>query len=1396
MISDSNVQVFYLRQTYGMIEGRILSNRQYVRGKDTPMVTQSKQGFREVSPHTEEFGEFVRRLRHRWKVSLDDVVFYLPNYLPKWGKWQRVTFNRIENGRRSPRFAELYPLYQALQRAGVDFTIEETQAFVDLARHRIETKQKRRERYSDAKWNLLRGQLIQDNYSPQVHTTRDHAKTQAFAPDPPDTSHILGRDAWLQSMLDHLHSYPAKKLIVVQGPPGIGKSSALTLLLQNLADDAQMLPLYFHGTFSNMGVLAEESLDRLLATIIATLAVYTEDTQTLPLPQRIDFAIHQLATASKHVALLLDHAEVLLQEGGLLAPCWQEFLTLFLHRQHHGTLFIATREWPGWTGKDRSFVVESVLPALSPESAAVIWRRLGFSHASEHLLQEASRRCGGNPQMIELRAATLRHRCYAFSWESGEIMALPEENDEDLLLQELLAEPHIFGDADVEAQQLLQQVITSHLSQDAEHLLGVLALTEVALGFHLLSRICQNPTYAWKELQRASLIDENAMVYTKRARLLPLVREAVIQKLSAEGRTADVERQVIALYEEWLSHESLNEQEKSAVVTALLVLFLKHQRLLDAAQLLAEWGWLSLALGQGTRLARLAYGITATSQWRQVSREAECGGLLLRAHLARYLAGKGIGKREREVAYERIYDLWSTGQVTLRPATIMHVLHHHLRALVYQDRFVEAHGLLQTVRATQGAFHDEPLVEAALLANEGYVLGRWSESRQAPPEEALHLRRSSVQAYAQSIALLRACERQALPLQKSAVYFRLARYLNDMAYYLRLLGQFEEAKRAMEECVELKEAGYTLSASRAISRGEYAQVLADLGQFRAALTQNELALAEMRHLSAAEHHAVHQDIAMLQVERGRLLVLLGQLEAAQSLFEQAWPHLVESRRPFLNVAEEQLALIQRQYRENPQRKLDWRWFDRYHAILSYDSTAWLTAAGPFTSDEQQVWEVVAQRQDEGAKSQKAQLITASRKRELAEAIEQGREPQLCYPLIPIGEVEERYNALLQLRDEIAAQEPNALVRRFYIEAIVEHLADLSQVKAVYIGDNAAYWTANAEQYSIPRQEDMAIALFELKKLLQLGMQRQETVELSTRITEQLRQWRAFPLFSSTEEQWENEDSSSMQQGESDTPMIAFPPGTVKRFYAEVFQEYGFLDWSIIADPTMSHARVELDMKQLFVPAQRSMTWPKLVLEFAHEIEAHVVRAESGRKSPLSLLSSGLRGYLPTDEGLAIYYEQEAARAQQLLVSPKLWLGTLATGFACGIISPPLTFRHLYHFFEQVLLLQQLLLGKSFSSAQAEARQTAFSRCLRTYRGVPHLEEAGICSTKDAHYLEGYRSVKQAIAEGITFEQLMVGSCALNHLAELAELGIVKPAIQHRRLAVDPGLLQRLMQLDS
>ena len=190
--------------------------------------------------------------------------------------------------------------------------------------------------------------------------------------------------------------------------------------------------------------------------------------------------------------------------------------------------------------------------------------------------------------------------------------------------------------------------------------------------------------------------------------------------------------------------------------------------------------------------------------------------------------------------------------------------------------------------------------------------------------------------------------------------------------------------------------------------------------------------------------------------------------------------------------------------------------------MSYDSTAWLTAAGPFTSDEQQVWEEVARRQDEGARAQKAQLITASRKRELAVAIEQGREPQLCYPLIPIDEVEERYNALQLLRDKIAAQEPNALVRCFYIEAIAEHLADLSQVKAVYVGDNATYWTANAEQYPMPRQEDMAIALFELNKLLQRGAQRQETAELSNCIIEQLRQWRAFPLFSGTEEQWEHE----------------------------------------------------------------------------------------------------------------------------------------------------------------------------------------------------------------------------------------------------------------------------------
>lgn len=181
---------------------------------------------------------------------------------------------------------------------------------------------------------------------------------------------------------------------------------------------------------------------------------------------------------------------------------------------------------------------------------------------------------------------------------------------------------------------------------------------------------------------------------------------------------------------------------------------------------------------------------------------------------------------------------------------------------------------------------------------------------------------------------------------------------------------------------------------------------------------------------------------------------------------------------------------------------------------------------------------------------------------------------------------------------------------------------------------------------------------------------------------------------------------------------------------------------------------------------------------------------AGEKSPLALLSLGLGGYLETEEGLALYYTQETAGNTTTGKRDKSWLGTLATGLAAGVICEPYTFRKLLLFLQSVNLLRSLLAeeDRPLSELQEEALRNAQNRCLRTWRGVTDLRRAGICSAKDNVYLRGYLAVNQVLEKvTLTFERLMVGAVGLQHLTDLAELGIIAPPMKQLRLATDPDL---------
>jgi len=245
-------------------------------------------------------------------------------------------------------------------------------------------------------------------------------------------------------------------------------------------------------------------------------------------------------------------------------------------------------------------------------------------------------------------------------------------------------------------------------------------------------------------------------------------------------------------------------------------------------------------------------------------------------------------------------------------------------------------------------------------------------------------------------------------------------------------------------------------------------------------------------------------------------------------------------------------------------------------------------------------------------------------------------------------------------------------------------------------------------------------------------------------------------------------------------------------------ESGYEGWQVAIDPKTSGPRVEAGLRQLFLP-DTPLSLERLRHYLSHELAGHVARAVNGENSLLGLLGINTKGYMPTEEGLALYQERQvAALYGQEFDDSVLWMGALATGLASGVVAPAQTFRSLFTFFEAFHLLARLVerYDDDMPTAQEKARKAALATCLRTYRGVPDLTQAGVCYTKDIVYLRGIRLIEDAMAKDATvLDQLAVGKVAVAYLPDLRELGIVASSQPLRELAYDPNVEARILSFE-
>ncbi|MFL5704224.1 MAG: tetratricopeptide repeat protein [Ktedonobacteraceae bacterium] len=1328
--------------------------------------------------------------RDQWDIKQREVLAHLPG-------WTQANYSRLESGVIAPAFDQLLPIYRGLCLAGVQWTLSDREQFLGLARTRIKDKKTHWEHRSDADWAELRYQLANTDLLPDDQV----APAKKWVPPRPlltETRHLVGREEWLSTVIHAVQDAPAKKLMVLQGPMGIGKSSELHRIASHFITAHH--PVYKVIWLSLLPVERsgdpQAPLDVLLGTILAELGAPSPASVLPVLEERLTYALAQLERSPQPVVLLVDNAEGVLTDEGTLASCWEHFLAQFLRCHHQATILLATREWPGWSGRERLFVAELIVPQLTIEASVLLFQHLGLEHVPVQHLRAASERVGGIPLCLEWVAALAQDPILLDDWQGFDI---DEETrghvqDREAMTQrllQLLEEPALLrGHLATRLAPLLNRIIEKRLSQEAKALLYLLAVATVPLGKPALRELGPRPK-PLKELRDASLL----VAYPHRVQLLPMVASAVLQQLTPE-QVQEKEEHFIHALTCWLDEGTFHEREQGAVITELAVLLLRHQRLGDAAELLIRFGWMSFNLGNGSRLAHLAQEVLQQVDWHHTA-ELECVGLVLLKILVPFLGTSFDGKHYAD--FRHLRDALIAGNLVLEGAIEDYVTQLLMVDAMNDLRFEEAQTMLEAYSTRLDARGMSPTrQQSSVLQKRAMLLGRWCEyaEERGETQQARALREEAIALYRQCDLLLSSQE-GTTPLNRHLRKKRLASYVNNLGYHLNRTGQYEEALQAVERALALQEQGYAYVGALAASYGEKSQILMALGRFQEAVQFDEKALAEIQRCADAGDALSQEEIWIYRVNRGRLYLRLGRVDEAEQLLQDALPHIHARRRMYRMFAKEALEEIEQWRRQTTASKhrLDWRWVERYRTLASYDSYWWLTWAGPFAEEEQHQWErLFSSPRDDAAREQLGALLKQSRERELAAALAEQREPRLHYPAIEIEEVRRRIKGLLQLATEISQKEPNAIVRRLYHGAIEEEVDVLRLIEATYAGNTEQFWECNLRVLPVPTVEEMEYTFSRLRYILREGLKRPETAEVSQRLDEFLRT-RLNVVFDMDSYE---DDIPERQEAASQLPRTVSAQAA-RRFFEAALRESGFDSWQVVIDPNASGMRVEQGLRRLFLPEQR-FSLEKIRDLFSHELLGHVARCAAGERSPLGLLGIHTKHSLPTEEGIALYHEREVAELHgREFDDAGVWRGALVTGLASGVVTPPLTFLSLFTFLESFSLLTRLLKKPDADrqKVQQQARAFALSVCLRTYRGVPDLERAGVCFLQDAVYLRGLRMIEQAVAQdGTVLDRLAAGVVALELLPDLQELGITSSPLPLRRLAYDPDLDSYIVSFET
>jgi hypothetical protein len=152
------------------------------------------------------------------------------------------------------------------------------------------------------------------------------------------------------------------------------------------------------------------------------------------------------------------------------------------------------------------------------------------------------------------------------------------------------------------------------------------------------------------------------------------------------------------------------------------------------------------------------------------------------------------------------------------------------------------------------------------------------------------------------------------------------------------------------------------------------------------------------------------------------------------------------------------------------------------------------------------------------------------------------------------------------------------------------------------------------------------------------------------------------------------------------------------------------------------------------------------------------------------------GYIETEEGLAIYNQQvitgkEASEPDDLTY-------VIRTLGVC--LAKENNFRDTFE--SLVDIIQPVFEHGDANDPETEAKEMVWVTCVRIFRGISDTSKVGNYDPYMWRYMKGNIAVWDFVDSGGDITKLYIGKIGIDHIQDLYEMGITKPAVTPRFIA--------------